>query len=375
MKKYRVEGLVGEGGTGIVLAATHVQLGQRVALKFLRRALASEDLRTRFSREARAMTLIESDHVVSVLDAGALDDGSPYIVLEHLEGRDLARVLKEDGPLPVEEAVDCVLHVCEALRHAHAAGIVHRDLKPANLLLTRQRDGAVHVKVVDFGISKFLDPNLTGEGNRHDVTAAHDVLGSPRFMAPEQLRSSRDVDGRADLWSVGAVLFQLITGKYAFEGVGNAQATIAVLTRDALRLSSLAPHVPPELDAIVARCLEKDLRRRFQTAEELAMALAPFASSRARESIDLRVLPPEPLRIPVASSSTNAAADAPASDQELPRPRRSGLSKLAVLAVVLGAVVFVSGGLALFRARSGSAARATGAAGAKVTLDAGKTSP
>ena len=159
------------------------------------------------------MGSIESDRVVLVLDAGALPDGAPYMVMEYLDGRDLARVLKEDGPLPIADAVDCILQVCEALRHAHAAGIIHRDLKPANLFLTRRADeDAVHVKVVDFGISKILDRNLTADGARHEVTAAYEVLGSPRYMAPEQLKSSRDVDGRADLWSVGVVLFQPLSG-------------------------------------------------------------------------------------------------------------------------------------------------------------------
>jgi serine/threonine-protein kinase len=287
LRKYRVERLIGEGGTGIVVAATHLQLEQRVALKFLRRALDSDELRTRFEREARAIGRIESDHVVLVLDAGALDDGAPYMVMEYLDGRDLARVLKEDGPLPVEQAVDCMLQVCEALRKAHAAGIVHRDLKPANLFLTRRvDDDGVHVKVVDFGISKILDRRLTDDGKPHEVTSAFDVLGSPRYMAPEQIRSSRDVDGRADLWSVGAVLFQLVTGRHAFDAEGNVHATVAVLSGEPQRLCALAPHAPRELEAVVARCLEKDVTRRFQSAIELADALRPFASDRAKESLD-----------------------------------------------------------------------------------------
>jgi eukaryotic-like serine/threonine-protein kinase len=287
LKKYRVERLIGEGGTGIVLAATHVQLEQRVAIKFLRRALESDELRTRFEREARATGKIESEHVVLVLDAGALDDGAPYMVMEYLEGRDLARVLKEDGPLPVEKAVDCMLQVCEALRQAHAVGIVHRDLKPANLLLLQNAaDGGVHVKVVDFGISKILDSRLLDDGKPHEVTTAFTVLGSPRYMAPEQVKSSKDVDGRADLWSVGAVLFQLVTGKHAFEADGNVQASLAVLTAEPQGLRELAPHAPPELEAVVNRCLTKDVTQRFQTAAELADALRPFASEVAKDSLD-----------------------------------------------------------------------------------------
>jgi len=197
-KKYRLERLVGEGGTGIVVAAQHLQLERLVAIKFLRAALASDEIRLRFEREARAIGQIESEHVVLVIDVGALADASPYMVMEYLDGRDLARVLKEDGAMPVDAAVDCALQVCEALVEAHAAGIIHRDLKPANLFLTRREDGGPHVKVVDFGISKILDPNLLGS-HPGEVTSAFTVLGSPRYMAPEQLRNSKDVDERADL--------------------------------------------------------------------------------------------------------------------------------------------------------------------------------
>lgn len=281
LKKYRIERLIGEGGTGIVLSATHVQLEQKVAIKFLRRALASDEIRTRFEREARAMGKIESNHVVLVLDAGTLDDGWPYMVMEHLEGRDLARVLKEDGPLTVEDAVDCMLQVCEALEHAHAHGIVHRDLKPANLFLTASEDDHVHVKVVDFGISKILVRNVIAPFEpSQDVTTGFTVMGSPRYMAPEQVRSAKDVDERADLWSVGAVLFKLITGEHAFDAPGNLQASIAVLNDEPRPLRSVAPHAPAGLEEIVTRCLEKEVADRFQSAKELRRALRAFGSER-----------------------------------------------------------------------------------------------
>lgn len=397
LRKYRVDGLIGEGGTGVVLAATHLQLEQRVAIKFLRRALETDDLRTRFEREARAIGRIESEHVVAMLDAGALDDGSPYMVMELLDGRDLARVLKEDGPLPVERAVDCMMQVCEALRQAHAAGIVHRDLKPANLFLTRRTDDAVRVKVLDFGISKILDRSLTAaDGKPHDVTSAYEVLGSPRYMAPEQLKSSRDVDGRADLWSVGAVLFQLITGRYPFEAENNVKATVAVLTAEPQRLCALAPHAPRDLEAVVARCLEKDVARRFQTAEELADALRPFASERARDSLD---------RIHDASDAPNlqiALGFGPASTRPVnivtpliapapppppgrahppnvpaPAPRQAR-STLALAALVFLSLAAVAVGGALVKTRLGLARRglaSPAAAPANEMLDAGRASP
>jgi serine/threonine protein kinase len=284
-KKYRLERLVGEGGTGVVVAARHLQLERNVAIKFLRAALASDEIRMRFEREARAIGQIESEHVVLVLDVGALDDGNaPYMVMEYLEGRDLAKILKEDGPLSIEDAVDCMLQVCEALAGAHEQGIVHRDLKPANLFLTRREDGGPHIKVVDFGISKMLDPKMI-DGGPKEMTKAFTVLGSPRYMAPEQLRNSKDVDGRADLWSLGAVLFQLLSGKSAFDADNNINVSLAVLTKEPQRLRDLAPHVPPALEAVVAKCLMKDRTKRFQTAAELAEALGPFASDPTRESL------------------------------------------------------------------------------------------
>lgn len=309
LKKYRVEKLIGEGGTGVVVAATHVQLERRVAIKFLRQALADDELKTRFDREARAIGRIESDHVVMVLDHGALEDNSPYMVMEHLEGRDLARVLKEDGALPVEQAVDCMLQVCEALAEAHANGIVHRDLKPANLFLTRQDDDHVHIKVVDFGISKILDKKLLeNEGKPQEVTSAFTVLGSPRWMAPEQIRNSKDVDHRADLWSVGAVLFQLLTAKHAFEAEGNVQASLAVLTGEPRSLIALAPHVPVDLEKVILKCLTKEVSERYQTANELAEALRPFASDRAVDSLErIQTMKQEPRvdeLIAIAPSST-----------------------------------------------------------------------
>ncbi len=287
-KKYRLERLVGEGGTGVVVAARHVQLDRLVAIKFLRTALASDEIRLRFEREARAIGQIESEHVVLVLDVGTLDDGhSPFMVMEYLEGKDLARTLKEDGPLSIEDSVDCMLQVCEALAGAHAQGIIHRDLKPANLFLTRREDGGPHIKVVDFGISKILDPKvLRGEKDAKEMTNAFTVLGSPRYMAPEQLRNSKDVDGRADLWSIGAVLFQLLSGSSPFDAENNVHVSLAVLTKEPALLRSVAPHVPAELEFVVNKCLTKDRAGRFQSASELADALYPFGSDRTRESLD-----------------------------------------------------------------------------------------
>jgi serine/threonine-protein kinase len=252
-----------------------------VAIKFLlpETALAS-GMTERFIREARAAAKIRGEHVARVIDVGEFDDGAPFMVMEHLEGRDLARILKEDGPLPIAHAVDCMVQVCDALARAHELGIVHRDLKPANVFLEDRHDGRVHAKIVDFGISKFLDKRVLGGGDNKpaEVTNAFTMLGSPRYMAPEQVRNSKDVDSRADLWSVGVVLFQLVTGQHAFLAKTNVEASIAVLTAEPQRLCELEPKAPPGLGDVVKRCLTRDVAARFQTARELATALRPFGS-------------------------------------------------------------------------------------------------
>lgn len=281
--RYRIEKIVGEGGTGVVVSARDLKAATetKVAIKFLRRALDTDELRTRFEREALAIAKLASEHVVAVLDAGTLEDGAPFMVMEHLEGRDLARVLKEDGPLSIAHAVDCMMQVCDALGRAHDLGIVHRDLKPANVFLEDRHDDCVHAKIVDFGISKFLDKRLLGGSDNKpaEMTSAFTMLGSPRYMAPEQVRNSKDVDSRADLWSVGVVLFQLITGEHAFLAKSNVEASIAVLTAEPQSLRSLAPAAPPGLEDVVKRCLTRDVALRFQTAKDLAAALRPFGSS------------------------------------------------------------------------------------------------
>ena len=316
-KKYRLERLVGEGGTGVVVAARHVQLDRLVAIKFLRTALASDEIRLRFEREARAIGQIESEHVVLVLDVGTLDDGhSPFMVMEYLEGKDLSRTLKEDGPLSIEDSVDCMLQVCEALEGAHAQGIIHRDLKPANLFLTRREDGGPHIKVVDFGISKILDPKvLRGERDAKEMTNAFTVLGSPRYMAPEQLRNSKDVDGRADLWSIGAVLFQLLSGCSPFDAENNVHVSLAVLTKEPALLRSVAPHVPAELEAIVNKCLTKDrthesLDRLLQAKRAPSLNLALDTSSEGRR-VDVGANaspPPDAAQAAMKSLSTSPSA-------------------------------------------------------------------
>ncbi|HEY2518359.1 MAG TPA: serine/threonine-protein kinase, partial [Polyangiaceae bacterium] len=194
--------MLGRGGMGVVFAATHLQLEQRVAIKVLLEDGTDPKMRERFAREARAASKIRSEHVAHVLDVGELGSGVPYMVMEYLVGEDLARRVKTRGAVPAVEAVGYVLQACEALAEAHVAGIVHRDLKPANVFLARRADGSIVVKLLDFGVSK-----VAVRGAEHVITAGAAVLGSPTYMPPEQIRSARDVDARGDLWSLGVMLF------------------------------------------------------------------------------------------------------------------------------------------------------------------------
>ncbi|WP_437751340.1 serine/threonine-protein kinase [Sorangium sp. So ce1389] len=280
--KYRVERVIGAGGMGVVVAATHLQLEERVAIKLLLPAAAhSRTLAERFVREARAAVKVKSEHVARVTDVGTLESGTPYMVMEYLSGSDLSDALRTGGPMPPQAAVEYVLQACEALAEAHAAGIVHRDLKPANLFLTRRADGSPCVKVLDFGISKVAtggaDPRIT------DTKA---VMGSPLYMSPEQLKSSRDVDARTDIWSLGVILFELLAGEPPFDGATMPQLCVAIMQGVPRPLAAFRADVPPALEAVVLRCLEKTPERRFRDIGELAEALAPFAAGRARISID-----------------------------------------------------------------------------------------
>jgi len=279
-RKYRVERVLGVGGMGVVVAATHLQLSQRVALKFLLpAALANPGVVARFAREARAAAQIRSEHVARVLDVAELESGLPYMVMEYLEGRDLAQELEARGPLPVEEAVGHVLQACEAIAEAHAVGIVHRDLKPANLFLTRRADGSPTIKVLDFGISK------SPIGPEGDLTRTQGVMGSPYYMSPEQMTSSRDVDARTDIWALGVILYELLTGRCPFQAETMPQLVAAILGSPPAPLAVLRHDLPVGLSPVVLRCLEKARDARATNVAELCAELEPFAAPECRVSV------------------------------------------------------------------------------------------
>jgi serine/threonine-protein kinase len=278
--KYRVERVLGVGGMGVVVAARHEQLDQVVAVKFVRPEVVSDSLGIeRFLREARAAAKLKSEHVARVLDVGTLDSGAPYMVMEFLEGSTLADVLSTHGQMAVEDSVEWLMQACEAVAEAHAAGIVHRDLKPENLFLAHTVGGTGRVKVLDFGISKSADPL---HGANRGLTRTQSMLGSPLYMPPEQMRSSRDVDPRADVWSLGVVLYELLTDRLPFDAETMPELCLKVVQDPFRPIAEARTDVPPALEAVVARCLAKDPKERFANAAEMATALEPMARPESR---------------------------------------------------------------------------------------------
>lgn len=274
--KYRIERLIGEGGMGAVFQARHEKLGHPVALKFLLPSLAKDSqAAARFMNEARAAAQIQSSHVAKVLDVDSTPDGGAYMVIEYLEGADFSRILEQRGSIPVAEAAGYLLETCEALAHAHRLGVIHRDLKPANLFLAQSVDGRAVVKVLDFGISK-------ASGLASGITATSSLLGSPVFMSPEQVRSSKNVDARADIWSLGVIFYNLLTGALPFVGENFGEVFAAVLERTPAPASSLRPDLPREVDEVIGMCLMRERDHRFANVADLADRLAPLAPAEGR---------------------------------------------------------------------------------------------
>src|SRR5215470_8643468 len=274
--KYRVERVLGVGGMGVVVAARHLQLDQSVALKFLLpEAIANAEASSRFLREARNAVRLKSEHVARVIDVGTLETGAPYIVMEYLEGCDLGGLLAQHRALAIPVAVDYVLQACDAIAEAHSLGIVHRDLKPQNLFVTRGHDGSALIKVLDFGISK---SSVAGD---LVATRTQAVMGSPAYMSPEQMRSTKLVDARTDIWALGVILYQLVLGHVPWDAETFTELCFKV-AMDPLPPFPAGSALPPGFEDVVRRCLEKELHRRFPDVYHLAVALHPYAPPQAQ---------------------------------------------------------------------------------------------
>lgn len=349
--------LLGAGGMGVVFAAHHLHLQKKVAIKLLRREMLAEPTAVgRFLREARAAVQIENEHVARVLDVGELPHGAPYMVMEFLEGGDLATWLKERGPLPVEQAVDFVLQAAVGIAEAHVLGIVHRDLKPANLFCVRRSDGQWIIKVLDFGISKSAS---IYSGESHSVTTSGAVMGSPLYMSPEQLRATKDVDHRTDVWALGVILFELLTDRTPFPGETLPEIAIQVATEPPIPIRSLRPDVPAGLERVILRCLEKRMGARYSDLSELARAFLPFGSPRAQVSAErisgiIRAARTSGSVLETPFLSGEAAAGALASETLLPvgqTSRHPARKKTATLTIGMLSVVGLAAAASLWVVR------------------------
>jgi serine/threonine protein kinase len=283
--RYVVDKVLGSGGMGVVASAKHPDLGTRVAIKFLRPEHADDDVvKQRFLREGRVAARVKSSHFVRVIDVGTHDSGVPYLVMEMLAGRDLADELRMRGPLPVSDAVDVILQACTGIAELHALGVVHRDLKPSNLFVN-EAAGAKIIKVLDFGISK---EQRTTDAKNNPLTSTDNVLGTPQYMSPEQIKASKDVDPRSDVWALGIILYELLTQRLPFvaEGPGVGELFARILYFDPEKPSTHREDIPPELEAVIMKCVVRDLKERYANVGELAEALRPFASAKSLHRID-----------------------------------------------------------------------------------------
>jgi serine/threonine-protein kinase len=338
--RYRISCAIGKGGMGVVYEAQHLLIGRKVAVKTLTaRASLSSACVLRFRREARAAALVGNSHVVDVLDMGEFDDGSLYIVLEHLDGVHLGWAVAQERRFSASRAVRVLCQLCDALSAVHAAGIVHRDLKPENIFLI-ERDGEPDfVKVLDFGVCKFKD----AEGV--SLTATGDTVGTPLFMAPEQVEGRTDIDHRTDIYALGAILYFLLTGRAPFEAMTLPKLFMRICTEPPPSARAADGSVPPGLDAVVQRALSKSPELRFETCAAFRQALLPFSEAAAPPS-GIRGSVEMDATVPDATAAVFMGDGPPENDTvglvqslKLRRPRFRAVRAVAVVATVAAAVL------------------------------------
>ncbi|HET7542315.1 MAG TPA: serine/threonine-protein kinase [Polyangiaceae bacterium] len=350
--KYRIDGFLGSGGMGVVLSATHLELDAPVAIKIVRDDFAAnEAIVSRLLFEARAVARMQSVHVVRVLDVARLPNGAPYVVMEKLRGADMAALLAERTTIPPAEAVGYLLQACEGLSEAHGLGIVHRDLKPENLFLAHTPEGVV-LKILDFGISKNIG-GAVREGRRTTLTKGGAAIGSPSYMAPEQIRAEPNLDARADIWSLGTILFELLTGRCPFEADTVALMYQKVLTEDPPSLRDLAPDAPSELSTVIRLCLQKDPEDRFQSVQELVMALRCLSRPireprpRLRSGVELIAAPSVPPSVVPSTTPSLPVAVSPSVSPAL-SPSEPGVSLSVKLGLFATATLLVAASVAFW---------------------------
>lgn len=342
LDKYRVERPIGRGGMGEVYEATHVTLGSRVALKLPLAKRVSGRGAARLLREARVAASLDPERVVRVLDVGVLTDGRPVIVLERLDGETLAERIAREPRLSIVEAVDFAVEACLGLADAHTAGIVHRDVKPSNLFVARRRDGSTILKVLDFGVAGF---RASKDGEDARLTDSHTPVGSPPYMAPEQIRA-RDVDARADVWGLGVTLFEMLAHKLPFEGPTTAAISAAIVADAPANLGEVRSDLPEGLAELVARCLSKVVADRPADARALACELSPYASAVQRDNVGAAHALNSPERLSLGSLASarglNGSRTIPTGSSTQPLKTKAPwlVAGVAVVALIVWLVVF-----------------------------------
>lgn len=337
-ERYIIENVIDRGGMGIVLGARHIRLNERVAIKILLpESSTNPNMIARFIREGQTIAQIKSDYVVRVLDVDATPAGMPFLVLEWLDGQDLksfCRSRKADA-VEIGFAVRCILEACQALEVAHALGIVHRDIKPSNMFLCRGPRGSVRVKLIDFGISKKNDASPIARDER---TKTGIILGTTEYMSPEQIQSCSQVDGRADIWSLGVTLYKLVTGHTPFRASEPAATCALILGAAPLPPSALCPDLPADLETIILKCLDKNPANRYADVRELARALRPFAENEATTML---------FDAPQSPSSMSVSAPALVSPSMIPAKatRHRALGLLGAVAVIVVIIIALAGTL------------------------------
>jgi serine/threonine-protein kinase len=364
--KLRITRLLGAGGMGTVYEARHTFLGRRFAVKFLHTQLAQQaEIMTRFQREAMAAGALESENIAAAVDFGFSVDGAPYIVMEYLEGEDLGALLERAGTLPVPRTVHLVIQACRGLDAAHAAGIVHRDLKPENLYVARHGDGSDAVKILDFGIAKLQSGQPGGS-----ITHTGAAMGTPYYMPPEQARGDKSIDHRADVYALGVILYEALTGQKPHPGDTYNEIMYHILTKEPAQVDALRPGLPAGLGAVVHRAMASNPEDRFGSVVDLASALAPFAGRAVtpiRSQIVLAVasgaetMPAARTGVAAPATSVPRASTLASTTESVPgqaaaTASRRNLKPVVAAAVGAAALLALAAGLAMWRPWAGRAA-------------------
>jgi len=324
--RYRIIRKLGEGGMGSVFEGKHELIGRRVAIKTLHAHFAQNpELVERFHREANAATLVGNEHIIEVTDFGVFDDGSPYIVMEYLEGVELGALLEREGSLPIARLVHIITQICDALSAAHARGLVHRDMKPENVFLIRRGQDPDFVKVLDFGISKM---RTQGDDFKGGLTRTGMALGTPYYMPPEQAQGVRDIDQRADVYAVGVIMYRALGGRLPFDAETYPALIIKIMTETPPPLRQLRADVPEALDRHVLKAMARDRQERFQGVEDLALALQPFAALNLTPHMLASLRP-----TPQSGTGTPYTSDLPSRPPTTTPsiPTDAGIAKLALI--------------------------------------------